>query len=176
MCIRDRFMKFYGGWDLSDSAYWAALTLSTFGGKMPRVTWECQLFGTIYIVVGVPLFVMTFAKISDGMVDWLQIHASAWLLEHGLSPMTAAFLDKDGTGTVDWEEYLEAMVVRLGYMNPQQLDQIRRSYDQLRASSSGHCQDFDESGTKQSPHTHFKLDQVQEDTNHSTTLFEFDNL
>ena len=41
-----------------------------------------------------------------------------------------------GDGQVRWDEYLEAMIMRLGYCNREQLEQIRKKFDDVQVNIS----------------------------------------
>jgi len=79
----------------------------------------------------------SLGSIADVFIHRAQIKAAQQILRNKFTEETILDMDADGDGKVNEQEYVEAMVIKLGKISKQELNDIKQRFKDLDTDKSG---------------------------------------
>lgn len=135
------------GWSFENALYFTTYTVTTVGygdyttfpGYSGQgLTDATMVFCMFYAFIGVSLVGMVVAKMQDVLGDFEKRSAlTAWTK---LDPETVTRYDLNGNGTVDQNEFVLALLLELGHVEPELVGSYRAKFEEF-ADASGQLDD-----------------------------------
>ncbi len=119
------------GWTLIDSVYTTLITVTTigFGDFSPS-----SQYGRMFAIFYLPLAVVSVANAIGNIVELI---ANQNVVRQNISMKELIDMDTDGDGEVSKVEYLSYMLMKLGKVEQEMVDEILAQFDKLDADNSG---------------------------------------
>ena len=127
------------GWSISNSLYYSLITASTIGlGDLAPITKAGRLAAVVVIPMSVAAAGEILANVGLAIVERRQKFIFDNQLKAGLTEEYLKAMDADGNGKVDREEYVLFMLMEMGLVNDQEIQELRSQFDRLDATSNGY--------------------------------------
>ena len=125
-------------WTFIDGLYWAVVTGTTVGyGDLTPESQGTKWFGMLYLLISVVVTAKSLSLLGDWVLNLGHVDLASSVLDQKLSEEYLLSLDEDGNGQVSEFEYLTAMLVRLKYVQGQDIDRIMKTFRKLDKDGSG---------------------------------------
>lgn len=127
------------GWSIVDSLYYALITASTIGlGDFAPVTRAGRLTALLLIPMIVAAAGEILASIGLSLIERRQKKIFSEQLERGLTSDHLKAMDANGDGKVGRDEYVFFMLMEMGLVNKQEIDDLFDQFERLDVSRSGY--------------------------------------
>lgn len=122
-----------------DGFYWAVITISTVGyGDVLPTTKSQKLFAIIFILCGVAIFSATIAEVTYFREYLVEVRKEKEMLGKMLDVRWINELDMDGNGEVQKEEFILAILCKLGVIEKEKhVDRWAHRFDELDVNKDG---------------------------------------
>eukprot|EP01099_Mayorella_cantabrigiensis_P000324 TRINITY_DN1154_c0_g1_i1.p1 TRINITY_DN1154_c0_g1~~TRINITY_DN1154_c0_g1_i1.p1 ORF type:complete len:203 (-),score=48.74 TRINITY_DN1154_c0_g1_i1:95-703(-) len=125
------------------SLYWATVTCSSVGyGDVP-LSKNSQIFAIFYMLGGTIVTASSLGEIADVFIERGKRDAHRKTLEQKLTKASISEFDGDGDGQVSEQEFLEAMLVKLGKVTKADIHEIKEQFKKLDVDGSGFLDEKD---------------------------------
>lgn len=134
----------FEGWDLIDSLYYCTITTTTIGyGDLSPQGEGTRLFAVFFL----PLAVVVLGKVLGGVaslyIDRKTRKAEKEFLSRQLTLADLAVMDEDGDGSVQMGEFLSFMLVAMGKVSAEEIEEVKELFRTLDADGGGTLQKED---------------------------------
>jgi Ca2+-binding EF-hand superfamily protein len=131
-------------WTFLRSLYFSIAALSTAGLQAPAEPVDEEdgllFFLSLWLITGVPVFALTLGMLANAYINGNLKEDIAKQINAGLSKGEFEFamkLAEDDDGEIDFSEFLQFKMLRLGFCSKEQLDAIRTQFKELDESGDG---------------------------------------
>jgi potassium channel subfamily K len=127
------------GWNVIDSLYYALITASTIGlGDFSPTTRAGRLLSLLLIPMTVAAAGEILASIGLALIEQRQKKIFSEQLEQGLTSDHLKAMDANGDGKVEREEYVLFMLMEMGLVNKQEIEDLFEQFERLDVTKSGY--------------------------------------
>jgi len=125
-------------WWSFDTVYLGLITASTIGlGDLSPQTRAARIFAIVYIPLAVAAAGEILSGIATALVHRRQRLVYARQLEHDLTIEHLQTMDVDGDGKISREEYIQFMLIEMGRVSADELDELASQFERLDIMRSG---------------------------------------
>ncbi len=125
-------------WTFVDGLYWGVVTGTTVGyGDLGPERVDEKWFGLFFLVMSVVTMTNALSTLGSWVMSLGQADTAKHILKQKLDRKFLLGLDEDGNGEVSEYEYLTAMLLRLKFVEPDDIDMIMRAFHRLDIDGSG---------------------------------------
>ena len=125
-------------WAISDVAYFSLITASTIGfGDIGPQTRAARLFAIAYIPLSVAAAGEILSGIAMSLVQRRQRDVYARQLEKDLTIQHLRAMDVNQDGVISREEYVQFMLLEMGRITVEELDELSQQFERLDVTRSG---------------------------------------
>jgi len=96
-----------------------------------------KIFQIFFLPIGTMITAASLGSFADIFIQRAQIKAAQQILRNKFTEETILDMDADGDGKVNEQEYVEAMVIKLGKISKQELNDIKQRFKDLDTDKSG---------------------------------------
>jgi len=129
--------------DFVTSLYWATVTCSSVGyGDVP-LSEGSQIFAIFYMLAGTIVTASSLGEVADVFIERAKRDKHRKTLEEKLTTASISDLDADGDGQVSEQEFLEAMLIKLGKVTKSDIVEIKQQFKKLDVDGSGFLDEKD---------------------------------
>lgn len=127
------------GWKWYDGLYFGVVTASTIGlGDIAPQTNAGKLATVIFIPLSVAAAGEILASVGLAIVERRQRQVFRTQLNKGLTMETLQNMDANRDGKVVREEYVSYMLMEMGLVTKEELEELWKQFERLDATKSGH--------------------------------------
>ncbi|KAL3934112.1 MAG: hypothetical protein SGBAC_010102 [Bacillariaceae sp.] len=132
------------GWKMTDSVYYALITASTIGlGDFAPATKAGRLLALLLIPMTVAAFGEILSNIGLALIARRQKKLFDGQLETGLTMAHLKIMDNNNDGKVDREEYVLFMLLEMGLVSKDEVEELTEQFDRLDRTRSGYLNQDD---------------------------------
>lgn len=132
------FISQYEGWNPWQAFYYGLITACTVGyGDFAPKTQEGRLLALAYIPVAVAVIGSLLELISNAIISFRRERGQRKLRNKELTLDDLKVMDVDGDGTVTKAEFYEFMLVAMGSVDQDLIDNLKSHFDRLDKDKSG---------------------------------------
>ena len=128
----------YEGWKFYESIYYAVVTATTvgYGDLSPQLT-GTRIAAIFYLPLCVTVMASLFGKVTSIYMDKKARDAECEFLNRQLTREQILKMDVNENGTVDSEEFLVFMLLAMGKVKPELVEEIYEAFNNLDKDNSG---------------------------------------
>jgi len=131
------------GNDFITSIYWSTVTCSSVGyGDVP-LSEGSQYFAIFYMLTGTIVTASSLGELADVFIERGKREKHRKILREKLTTTSITDFDGDGDGQVSEQEFLEAMLVKLGKVTKADINEIKDQFKKLDVDGSGFLDEKD---------------------------------
>ena len=138
LAIGATFMAFAEDWPMLDALYWAVVTASSVGyGDLVPTSAGSRLFVSVYVLIACGGLAVSMSNFGSIIMAMEADHKAKQFVQRGVTEAMIREMDSDGSGGISRAEFLEYMLVAMGKLEQEDLDQVNFMFAQLDADGSG---------------------------------------
>jgi len=135
------FIGFMEGWDIVTSIYYCVVTATSVGyGDIAPETQSMRLFAVLFIPFSVAVMAEFVARVAALYIDRKVHESEQEFLSRKMTVKDFENMDTDGNGFVTHEEFICFMLLAMGKVEKECLDEIKRIFISLDTNSLGKIQ------------------------------------
>ena len=125
-------------WSPLDTCYFALITASTIGlGDLAPQTRAARLFSIVFIPLSVAAAGEILSNIATALVQKRQREVYARQLEKDFTIQHLKAMDVNQDGEISREEYVQFMLLEMGRITAEELDELSEQFERLDVTRSG---------------------------------------
>lgn len=125
-------------WSWGNALYFGLITASTIGlGDLAPSTPAARIFAVFYIPLSVAAAGEILSGVAMALVHRRQREVYAKQLEHDLTIQHLQAMDTDGDGQITRFEYVQFMLMEMGRITAEELDELLTQFERLDVTRSG---------------------------------------
>jgi len=135
------FIGFMEGWDIVTSIYYCVVTATSVGyGDIAPKTQSMRLFAVLFIPFSIAVMAEFVARVASLYIDRKVYESEQEFLSRKMTVKDFENMDTDGDGFVTHEEFICFMLLAMGKVEKECLDEIKRIFISLDTNSLGKIQ------------------------------------
>ncbi len=132
------------GWNWIDSIYFAVVTASTIGlGDFAPSTRAARLWAIFFIPLSVATAGELLSSLATALVQRRQKAIFRTLMERDLTLQHLQAMDLDSSGRVSREEYVQFMLLEMGHVSLEEIQELKAQFERLDVAKSGYLDQVD---------------------------------
>lgn len=134
-------------WSVIQSIYYATITASTvgYGDLSPTEQWS-RLLCIVFLPLAVTVFCEVLGRVAGAYLDYKIEAEEEKFLNRQLTLSDINEMDSNNDGNVMWGEFLGFMLTAMQKVDKEDIDHLRKVFDQLDITGTGQLNKYDIQG------------------------------
>lgn len=138
LAIGATYMAYAEDWPMLDALYWAVVTASSVGyGDLVPTSQSTRVFASVYVLIACGGLAVSMSNFGSIIMAIEADHRANQMVQRGVTEAMIREMDSDGSGGISRAEFLEYMLVAMGKLEAEDLEQVIAMFNQLDADGSG---------------------------------------